>query len=86
MIKVGIVGGAGYTGGELVRILLHHPLAEIAFVQSTSNAGNMIADVHRDLVGDTQLCFTANFSDEAIDVLVLCFFSLWMTSICSEFK
>ncbi|MFY9152353.1 MAG: N-acetyl-gamma-glutamyl-phosphate reductase, partial [Prolixibacteraceae bacterium] len=49
MIKVGIIGGAGYTAGELIRIILHHPQAEIAFVQSTSNAGNLLSDVHTDL-------------------------------------
>lgn len=72
MVKVGIIGGAGYTGGELIRILQHHPSAEIVFVQSTSNAGNMVADVHRDLLGDTDLRFTPDFSDEGIDVLFLC--------------
>ena len=47
MIKVGIIGGAGYTAGELIRLLLNHPDAEITFVNSTSNAGNKITDVHR---------------------------------------
>ena len=71
MIKAGIVGGAGYTGGELIRLLLHHPQTEIAFVHSNSNAGNLVSDVHTDLLGDTDLNFTDKLSD-AIDVLFLC--------------
>lgn len=70
-IKAGIIGGAGYTGGEMLRILLNHPNVEIAFVNSTSNAGNFIADVHTDLFGDTDLKFTNEIS-QAIDVLFLC--------------
>jgi len=58
MIKVGIIGGAGYTAGELLRILLNHPEVEITFVQSTSNCGNLISDVHEDLLGETNLKFT----------------------------
>ena len=58
MIQVGIIGGAGYTAGELIRLLLHHPKAEINFVYSTSNAGNKIYDVHQDLLGDTEIEFT----------------------------
>ena len=57
-IKAGIIGGAGYTGGEMLRILVNHPNVEIAFVNSTSNAGNLISDVHTDLIGDTDLKFT----------------------------
>ncbi|WP_316851491.1 N-acetyl-gamma-glutamyl-phosphate reductase [Pedobacter agri] len=57
-IKAGIIGGAGYTGGEMLRILVNHPNVEIAFVNSTSNAGNLISDVHTDLIGDTDLRFT----------------------------
>lgn len=57
-IKAGIIGGAGYTGGEMLRILLNHPNVEIAFVHSNSNAGNLISDVHTDLFGDTDLRFT----------------------------
>lgn len=53
MIKVGIIGGAGYTAGELIRLLLNHPDAEITFVNSTSNAGNKITDVHSGLYGET---------------------------------
>lgn len=70
-IKAGIVGGAGYTGGELLRILVNHPDVEIAFVNSNSNAGNYIYDVHTDLIGDTDLKFTSELSQE-IDVLFLC--------------
>ena len=57
-IKAGIIGGAGYTGGEMLRILINHPNVEIAFVNSSSNAGNLISDVHTDLFGDTDLLFT----------------------------
>jgi len=57
-IKAGIIGGAGYTGGEMLRILVNHPQVEIAFVNSSSNAGNLISDVHTDLFGDTDLRFT----------------------------
>ncbi|MCR6637929.1 MAG: N-acetyl-gamma-glutamyl-phosphate reductase [Sporocytophaga sp.] len=70
-IKVGIVGGAGYTGGELLRILVFHPSVEIAFVHSNSNAGNPISQVHTDLLGVTDLKFSSTLSD-AIDVLFLC--------------
>ena len=56
-IKIGIAGGAGYTGGELIRILLNHPSAEIVFVHSKSNAGNFLSDVHTDLLGETDLKF-----------------------------
>lgn len=70
-IKAGIIGGAGYTGGELLRILVNHPNVEIAFVNSTSNAGNLISDVHTDLIGDTDLKFVSNVSQD-IDVLFLC--------------
>jgi N-acetyl-gamma-glutamyl-phosphate reductase len=70
-IKVGIIGGAGYTGGEMLRILINHPNVEIIFVNSTSNAGNLISDVHTDLFGDTDLRFTSDIL-QAIDVLFLC--------------
>jgi len=70
-IKAGIIGGAGYTGGELIRLLINHPHVEIAFVHSNSNAGNFIYDVHADLFGDTDLKFTGELSQE-IDVLFLC--------------
>jgi N-acetyl-gamma-glutamyl-phosphate reductase len=70
-IKVGIAGGAGYTGGELIRILINHPSAEIVFVNSKSNAGNLVSRVHSDLEGDTELKFTSELSPD-IDVLFLC--------------
>ena len=70
-IKVGIIGGAGYTGGELIRILINHPNTEICFVHSNSNAGNLISDVHTDLIGDTDLRFTDQLSQD-INVLFLC--------------
>lgn len=72
MIQVGIIGGAGYTAGELIRILLNHAKAEIAFVQSSSNAGNPIDTVHRDLIGETSLNFVAEPDFEAVDVIFLC--------------
>jgi N-acetyl-gamma-glutamyl-phosphate reductase len=72
MIKAGIIGGAGYTAGELLRILLNHPDVEIAFVQSTSNAGNLVSDVHVDLVGETDLKFTADILLSQADVIFLC--------------
>jgi len=74
-IKVGIIGGAGYTGGELIRLLLNHPGVETSFIHSRSNAGNPIYTVHKDLIGDTALLFTDNLSpiaDGSIDVLFLC--------------
>ena len=71
MIKAGIIGGAGYTGGELLRILINHPEVEISFIHSNSNAGNLISDVHTDLLGDTDLKFTDQLSAD-IHVLFLC--------------
>src|SRR5262249_19786418 len=70
-IKVGIVGGAGYTGGELIRLLIHHPNTSISFIHSRSNTGRAIDTVHQDLVGDTDLKFTDQLSSD-IDVLFLC--------------
>lgn len=70
-IKTGIVGGAGYTGGEMIRILLNHPDVEITFVHSRSNAGNPLYAVHGDLLGETELSFAADLSND-IDVLFLC--------------
>ncbi len=71
MIKVGIVGGAGYTGGELLRILVNHPEADISYVHSNSNAGNPVYAVHQDLIGYTDLVFTDKLSTD-IDVLIMC--------------
>ncbi|HEY0262838.1 MAG TPA: N-acetyl-gamma-glutamyl-phosphate reductase, partial [Chitinophagales bacterium] len=70
-IKVGIIGAAGYTGGELIRLLLLHPNAEIVFAQSTSNAGKPISSVHTDLLGETEQLFSAEHKED-IDVLFLC--------------
>lgn len=70
-IKAGIIGGAGYTGGELIRILIHHPHVAIAFVQSSSNAGNALHVVHADLLGETDLKFSATHHFD-IDVLFFC--------------
>ena len=70
-IRIGIVGGAGYTGGELLRILINHPRAEIVFVHSKSNAGKLVSDVHTDLFGDTDTKFSDTLSQD-IDVLFLC--------------
>ena len=71
MIKAGIVGGAGYTGGELLRLLLNHPSVNIAFVHSRSQAGSPVTSVHSDLLGETELRFSGELSDD-IDVLFLC--------------
>jgi len=71
MIKVAIVGGAGYTAGELIRLLVNHPQAELNFVYSTSNAGNYIYQVHQDLLGTLDLKFT-NEINPKVDVLFLC--------------
>jgi len=70
-IRIGIIGGAGYTGGELLRILINHPRAEIIFVHSNSNAGKPVSDVHADLIGDTDIRFSDTLSQD-IDVLFLC--------------
>lgn len=70
-IKVGIVGSAGYTGGELLRVLIYHPHVEIVFANSASNAGNKLYAVHNDLFGDTELEFSSDFHSN-IDVLFLC--------------
>ena len=73
MIKVGILGAAGYTGGELIRLLLNHPDAEIVFANSESNAGNLISDVHEGLIGETDLKFTDQMPFEEVDVVFFCF-------------
>ncbi len=73
MIKVGILGAAGYTGGELIRVLLNHPEAEIVFANSESNAGNLVSDVHEGLVGDTDLRFSSEMPFEKVDVVFFCF-------------
>jgi len=73
MINVGILGAAGYTGGELIRVLLNHPEANIVFANSESNAGNLVSDVHEGLVGDTELRFTDEMPFDSVDVVFFCF-------------
>ena len=73
MIKVGILGAAGYTGGELIRLLLNHPEAEIVFANSESNAGNPVSDVHEGLIGETDLQFTNEMPFDRVDVVFFCF-------------
>lgn len=71
-MKVGIIGGAGYTAGELIRILLNHPSAELVFVHSTSSAGQLLSDVHEGLLGETDMVFSDTYDLSVIDVLFLC--------------
>lgn len=73
MIKIGVLGAAGYTGGELIRLLLNHPEAEIVFANSESNAGNLVSDVHEGLIGDTDLRFTDAMPFDQVDVVFFCF-------------
>lgn len=72
-MKIGILGGAGYTAGELIRLLLNHPKAEITFVNSESNAGNPVTDVHEGLYGETDLKFTSDMPFDSVDVVFFCF-------------
>jgi len=71
-MRVGIIGGAGYTAGELLRLLLNHPEAEIAFIHSSSNAGKPVTDIHEGLIGETDLCFSDSYDLTSVDVLFLC--------------
>ena len=73
MIRVGIIGGAGYTAGELCRLLLNHPEVELVFVNSSSNAGNLLTDVHEGLYGETEMRFTDQLPFDQVDVLYFCF-------------
>ena len=73
MIRIGILGAAGYTGGELIRLLLNHPEAEIVFANSESNAGNLVSDVHEGLIGETDLKFTDEMPFDQVDVVFFCF-------------
>jgi len=70
-IKAGIIGGAGYTGGELIRLLIHHPGTIVSFIHSRSNAGQPVHTVHQDLLGETDLLFSGELNTD-IDVLFLC--------------
>ena len=72
MIKAGIIGGAGYTAGELIRLLINHPETELVFINSTSNAGNKITDVHEGLYGECEMTFTNQLPLDTIDVLFFC--------------
>lgn len=72
-IRIGILGAAGYTGGELIRVLLNHPQAEIVFANSESNAGNHVAEVHEGLYGETDLRFTRDMPWAEVDVVFFCF-------------
>lgn len=73
MVRIGILGGAGYTAGELIRLLINHPEAEIVFVNSSSNAGNLLTDVHEGLYGETDMRFTDEMPFDQIDVVFFCF-------------
>src|SRR6188474_1111000 len=70
-VKVGIVGGAGYTGGELIRLLIHHPNVSVSFIHSRSNSNKPVHSVHQDLIGEIDLVFSGDLKDD-IDVLFLC--------------
>ncbi|MCC8197042.1 MAG: N-acetyl-gamma-glutamyl-phosphate reductase [Tannerellaceae bacterium] len=72
MIKIGIIGGAGYTAGELIRLLINHPDTEIVFINSGSNAGNKITDVHAGLYGETELEFTDELPFQEVDLIFFC--------------
>ena len=73
MIKVGILGAAGYTGGELIRVLLNHPDVQIVFANSESNAGNKVYEVHEGLIGETEMTFSSDMPFDAVDVVFFCF-------------
>ena len=70
-IKAGIIGGAGFTGGETIRLLLNHPQVELTFIHSRSNAGKPLHAAHPDLIGETSLVFADSFN-EKVDVIFLC--------------
>lgn len=72
-MKIGILGAAGYTAGELLRLLINHPQAEIVFANSESNAGNLVTDVHEGLIGDTDMRFTSEMPFSEVDVVFFCF-------------
>ena len=81
-LEIGIIGGAGYTAGELIRLLLHHPKATINFVYSTSNAGNKLYKVHQDLIGTTEISFSNKINLE-VDVLSVSYTHLTLPTIYS---
>lgn len=87
--RIGIIGGAGYTAGELIRILVNHPEVEITFVHSTSNAGNYLWEVHSGLFGDTQMRFCDSYDLSSVDLLFLCSAhgksrEFWAQNACPE--
>lgn len=84
-IKAGIIGGAGYTGGELIRLLIRHPYVQVIFIHSRSHAGQPVTSVHSDLIGDTDLLFT-NELNKDIDVLFLCVGHSEAKQFFEEFK
>lgn len=76
-LNIGIIGGAGFTGGELLRILLNHPFVDVAFVHSNSQAGKPVWTTHTDLIGDTDLVFSGDdiaelLAQEGLDAIFLC--------------
>lgn len=71
MIEAGIIGGAGYTAGELIRILVRHPEVNLNFIYSTSQAGKPVTQIHQDLLGETALQFSKEINKDA-DVVFLC--------------
>jgi len=84
MIKIGIIGGAGYTAGELCRLLLNHPEAEIVFVNSESHAGDLLTSVHEGLYGETEMRFTNELPLDTVDVVFFCFGHGKSTQFLSE--
>ena len=86
MIKVGILGAAGYTGGELIRLLINHPEVEIVFANSESNAGNAVADVHEGLLGDTDLKFTDGAVMSAGLLIAVAFVAIIVGSLKNMFS
>lgn len=85
-IKVGVVGAAGYTGGELIRLLIHHPHVELVFVNSQSQFEKKVSDIHTDLLGETDLRFTKKYDFENIDVVFLCTGHGYSKTFLSEHK
>ncbi len=73
MVRIGILGAAGYTGGELIRVLLGHPEAKIVFANSESNAGNLVSEIHEGLIGETDLRLTSEMPFDEVDVVFFCF-------------
>ena len=73
MVRIGILGAAGYTGGELIRVLLGHPEAKIVFANSESNAGNLVSEIHEGLIGETDLRFTSEMPFDEVELVFFCF-------------